>query len=297
VKPPLKRGGQSWTLSILLHVGIVVLIAGGWYWAAHRQQPVQDMGIEARVLTTQELNEVRVPPPEPVAEAAPVEEIAPPPDPEPDPGPSAEELAAQARAADEARVAEENRIAAERETADRKLAAEKAERERKDQERREQAARDKAAKEKAAKDAREKAEKEKAEKEERERVAREKAEQEAAEKARLQRETELASSLAAEERLAAVRASGLQGQYMAQIAAKIERNWNKPPGAVAGLDCEVRVTQVLGGTVTGVTIGRCNGDETVRRSIEDAVNRASPLPAPPDPALFDRNIRFNFRPK
>jgi hypothetical protein len=35
----------------------------------------------------------------------------------------------------------------------------------------------------------------------------------------------------------------------------------------------------------------------MRRSIEDAVNRASPLPAPPDPALFDRNIRFNFRPK
>jgi colicin import membrane protein len=58
----------------------------------------------------------------------------------------------------------------------------------------------------------------------------------------------------------------------------------------------VRVTQVPGGAVTGVQIGRCNGDETVKQSIEAAVNRASPLPQPPDAALFERNLVVTFRP-
>jgi colicin import membrane protein len=40
----------------------------------------------------------------------------------------------------------------------------------------------------------------------------------------------------------------------------------------------------------------CNGDEAVRQSIEDAVLRASPLPAPPDPALFERELLLRFRP-
>jgi colicin import membrane protein len=45
-----------------------------------------------------------------------------------------------------------------------------------------------------------------------------------------------------------------------------------------------------------VRIGQCNGDQAVRESIEAAVYRASPLPPPPDPALFDRNLRIDFRP-
>ena len=34
----------------------------------------------------------------------------------------------------------------------------------------------------------------------------------------------------------------------------------------------------------------------VRESIEAAVYRASPLPPPPDPALFDRHLRIDFKP-
>jgi colicin import membrane protein len=56
------------------------------------------------------------------------------------------------------------------------------------------------------------------------------------------------------------------------------------------------VTQVPGGEVTQVRIGECNGDQAVRESIEAAVYRASPLPPPPDPALFDRNLKINFKP-
>jgi len=34
----------------------------------------------------------------------------------------------------------------------------------------------------------------------------------------------------------------------------------------------------------------------VRQSISDAAYRASPLPAPPDPALFDRDLVVTFAP-
>jgi colicin import membrane protein len=56
------------------------------------------------------------------------------------------------------------------------------------------------------------------------------------------------------------------------------------------------VTQVPGGEVVGVRVGECNGDESVRASIEAAVLKASPLPEPPDPSLFERNLRLEFKP-
>jgi colicin import membrane protein len=33
-----------------------------------------------------------------------------------------------------------------------------------------------------------------------------------------------------------------------------------------------------------------------QRSVEAAVRKASPLPAPPDPEVFDREIEFVFEP-
>jgi colicin import membrane protein len=48
--------------------------------------------------------------------------------------------------------------------------------------------------------------------------------------------------------------------------------------------------------VTSARVTRCNGDAAVRQSIENAVYRASPLPDPPDPALFQRNFPIEFKP-
>ncbi len=84
--------------------------------------------------------------------------------------------------------------------------------------------------------------------------------------------------------------------YMFAIQQKINRNWVRPPTAKAGIECIVNVRQLPGGEVVSVTIGTCNGDSTVRRSIEAAVHKASPLPAPSDPSVFDRNLRLEFRP-
>jgi colicin import membrane protein len=111
-----------------------------------------------------------------------------------------------------------------------------------------------------------------------------------------QREEDLQRDLAAEEQAKKARAGPALASWQAQIAAKINRAWRRPPTARPGIECMLNVTQVPGGEVTEVSIGACNGDQAVRESIEAAVYRASPLPPPPDPALFDRHLRIDFKP-
>jgi colicin import membrane protein len=160
----------------------------------------------------------------------------------------------------------------------------------------EQAAAEKAA---AAKIAADRAAAQKA-KEEAERHAKEEAARVAvaarAAQERAQSEADLRAQMAAEEHLNAQQANGAMAQYQALIAARIERVWLKPPTAHAGIRCAVQITQVPGGEVTGVRVGDCNGDDAVRQSIEAAAYRASPLPPPPDPALFDRDVVVTFTP-
>ncbi len=121
----------------------------------------------------------------------------------------------------------------------------------------------------------------------------------AAEQARRQAEAEaeLSRMLDAEAARRSAEESGLRDQYMAMIQQEIERNWNMPPSASRGLSCVVHVQQIPSGDVVDVRIGQCNGDDAVRRSIEAAVHRASPLPLPPVPALFSRNLQLTFEPE
>ncbi len=114
---------------------------------------------------------------------------------------------------------------------------------------------------------------------------------------RTQREADLRARLADEERRTTAVAGGLRSQYVAMIQARIQRNWIRPASARPGLQCTVRVTQIPGGEVVGATLGACNGDEAIRQSIVSAVLRSSPLPAPPDPSLFERNLVIEFVPE
>jgi colicin import membrane protein len=112
-----------------------------------------------------------------------------------------------------------------------------------------------------------------------------------------EREAELQRALnAEEERRNASRLAGLGAQWAQAIQARVQRAWIRPPSAKAGLDCLVVVTQVPGGTVVRAEVRSCNGDDAVKQSIEAAVFRASPLPPPPDPALFERTLELRFRP-
>ena len=111
----------------------------------------------------------------------------------------------------------------------------------------------------------------------------------------LQEEIARAAQQLEEERRALLDAG--RAEYIAQVKDKIERNWLRPPGAVAGLRCVVRVSQIPGGEVVQVEIRTSSGNPGFDRSVEDAVLRASPLPAPKDPSLFDRHIVITFAPE
>ena len=119
--------------------------------------------------------------------------------------------------------------------------------------------------------------------------------QEARERALM--EEELQRALAQEQVVMEARRSGEFDRYLRQIQAAIKRAWIPPASARTGLECTVNVTQIPSGDVISVQIGACNGDEAVRRSIEAAVLRASPLPTPTIQALFDRNLQVIFRPE
>ncbi len=93
------------------------------------------------------------------------------------------------------------------------------------------------------------------------------------------------------------RLDSLRGRYIADIQNKVERNWIRPASAKPGSSCKVAVSQIPGGEVVNVTVTQCVGDDVFRRSVEAAVYKASPLPRPSDPALFERQILFNFKPK
>jgi colicin import membrane protein len=115
-------------------------------------------------------------------------------------------------------------------------------------------------------------------------------------RARAEEAADLKRQIAEEEHVDAIASGPLGDRYKAAISAAIARAWTKPPSARPGIDCLVQVSQVPGGEVTSAQVTRCNGDPAVRRSIENAVLRASPLPDPPDPALFQRNFEIEFKP-
>jgi colicin import membrane protein len=135
-------------------------------------------------------------------------------------------------------------------------------------------------------------EEERRQREERERLAREAEEA----RQRAEMEAQMLAAMAAEDERRRAEQAGLLDQYVLLIENRIERAWIRPASATAGLRCEVAVTQIPSGDVIDVQVRSCNGDDAVVRSIEAAVLRASPLPQPPIPELFDRNLIVNFQP-
>ena len=61
--------------------------------------------------------------------------------------------------------------------------------------------------------------------------------------------------------------------------------------------CKVHVVQAPDGSILDVDINACAGSTAIyRTSIEKAVEKASPLPTPGDPELFERELMINFNP-
>jgi colicin import membrane protein len=190
----------------------------------------------------------------------------------------AERRAQEQRAADDRRRAEEARKAEEARRAEEARKAEEARR---------------------AEEARKVEEARRAEEARKAEEARRAEEARKAAEARVQaeRQAQLSAQIEAEQRRMRLQESAEYGAWLGAIQAQVTRNWNRPPSARPGLECEVRVSLIPGMQVVSAEILRCNGDDAVRRSILAAVERASPLPRPSDPALFERTIVFVFRPE
>ncbi|MGA2366495.1 MAG: cell envelope integrity protein TolA [Steroidobacteraceae bacterium] len=272
-------------LSILIHATIIGALIWGWWQYRSPKPAPQTLAIEANVV--HDNGAAANPEPTPAPQTPPPAPTPAPPPPTPPPDAQAEQRAVEEQ---EAAAQREREEAAAKLAAQRKAALEAEEQARADAEAKAEA------EAKANAEAEAKAKAEAQAKAEAERKAQELAQQRKAEQERAQREADLRTQLQVEEHLDAARTNGALAQYQALIAARIERAWIRPPSAHAGINCQVNITQVPGGEVTAAQVGKCNGDEAVRQSIETAAYRASPLPAPPDPALFDRDVVVTFAP-
>ena len=255
----------SATLAVLLHVALFASMFAAFDWA--RPAPITPLAIHATLVT--EIPEVAPPPvverqPEPEPEPEPEIETPPP---EPD---KSEELR---RAAEEAKRQQDALI--EKERLERIRQQEEAERKRKAREEAER---------KKAEEARKERERQEAERKRQEDIRRQREENE-----RLRREMEAdqrAEEIENEARRFAADNSPAMAAYQFAIAQKIRRNWSVPASAGADTVCVASVRQLAGGDIIGVNILSCNGDDAVKRSVEAAIHRSSPLPQPSDPDLF-----------
>ncbi len=91
--------------------------------------------------------------------------------------------------------------------------------------------------------------------------------------------------------------AAMAGRYIGQINARIDRAWLRPrtPIGASAFSCHVRIDQNRAGHVLDVTLERCNGDLRWQVSLVQAIESASPLPAPPDPAVFAPIVHMSFR--
>jgi TonB C terminal len=99
----------------------------------------------------------------------------------------------------------------------------------------------------------------------------------------------------------------LFGIYTGQIQARIDRVWRrprtpvnettagkKPTDADESFKCEAQIVQDARGNVQEVMLPRCNGSAAWQRSLVEAIQQASPLPAPPSTKVFTQSITLTF---
>jgi colicin import membrane protein len=89
----------------------------------------------------------------------------------------------------------------------------------------------------------------------------------------------------------------LLARYQAAIQNAVTQNWLRPDNMPA-LPCVVHITQLPGGDVMSARVdSSCPYDEAGRRSVENAVLRAQPLPYKGFESVFQRDLTFTFRPQ
>ena len=104
---------------------------------------------------------------------------------------------------------------------------------------------------------------------------------------------------AAEQKKRAAYEQSEVSRFKGLIKSQITRNWILPASYQKGMKCKILVRLIPSGDVVSVQITQSSGNKAFDRSVELAVNKASPLPVPKSGAgLFDhfREVEFVFDP-
>lgn len=89
--------------------------------------------------------------------------------------------------------------------------------------------------------------------------------------------------------------AALAARYAAAIQEAVKRNWTRPDSVPLGQKCRINIRQLPGGRVIEAKVDpSCPYDEQGRRSIEQAVKLAEPLPYAGFEKVFNRTLLLNF---
>lgn len=88
-------------------------------------------------------------------------------------------------------------------------------------------------------------------------------------------------------------------EYTAKISTKIKKNIYATPGVPGDARAEFLITVLPGGRVLSVRLLKSSGYGALDDAVERAILKSTPLPLPPDAALFNRfrELKLGFQPK
>lgn len=89
------------------------------------------------------------------------------------------------------------------------------------------------------------------------------------------------------------------GRYINQVEARINRAWLRPRSPIGAdhFECSARIEQDRSGKVRSIELIDCNGDVRWQRSLVSGIQLASPLAAPPEPAVYTPTLILSFHAK
>ena len=276
------------TLAIGMHVVALLLLVFGVVWQKRVSEP--SAVVELWDSMTPPKQETPAPKPKVKAEPEPEPEPKPRPKPKPKPEPPPPPPKPEAKPIPKADIALKEKLEKERKQ------KEQQELERKKQQELERRKEEEAKKLKAQRE-REQLEVKKKE-EEKKKLEKERLAQEAEAKKLAAEKQALADKLARE---AAAGRAGELDKYRRMIADRVRRQIIEPPNLQGNPEVEIELRILPGGDVLepSVRVRRSSGNPAYDQAVERAVIKASPLPVPSDPAMFNqlRELNLKVRPK
>lgn len=115
----------------------------------------------------------------------------------------------------------------------------------------------------------------------------------------LEKQQQAQAMRASEDAAKRARVAGVVDRYKALITHAISQQWILPDRVDNRLSSQFRIRLAPNGTVLEVSLIRSSGDPILDRSAQSAIYKASPLPVPTDPDMFNlfRDISLTVRPE